>query len=455
MRSSRKREESRMAPENGSFRASAAVADITPPVGIPLVGFAGRGPSLGVHDPLWAKVLVVTDGTSSAAIVSCDLIGLDAEVVEETRKQVAGCTEIPPENVTISCTHTHYGPDAYRDTSSDMVMVYQANLRYKIAGAAFEALSRMRPVKLGVGWGASDIGINRRERSPDGTTVLGQNPEGPIDRDVGVVRIDALEGDPIAVLVNFATHPVSQSSRMRMISADFPGRACDVVTQLTNSPCLYLQGACGNINSVIGIDSRFHPVEPSHEPPRTLGTRLGCEIVRVWEAIEPHPVSSLSVTSDTVSLPRLNWGSQERAEQLVTALEQELANLRAGEERNQGPIYWAERRLGRASEALDSWRTGEPLPGVSAELQALRLDDFAYATAPAEVFNEIGVAVKTRSPFSDTFFLGYANGSIGYVPVPEAYPEGGYEVEYASQVNPGGAGAITEGCLQLLRTLKE
>jgi neutral ceramidase len=455
MRGVPKTREDRMASENGSFQAGVAITDITPPVGIPLVGFAGRGPSIGTHDPLKAKVLVVTDGTSSAAVVSCDLIGLGAEVVEEIRKQVAACAEIPPENITISCTHTHYGPDAYRDTSSDMVMVYQANLKYKIAGAVFEALARMRPVKLGVGWGESDIGINRRERSPDGTTVLGQNPEGPIDREVGVVRIDALDGDPIAVLASFATHPVSQSSRMRMISADFPGVACDVVTQLTDSPCLYLQGACGNINSVIGIDSRFHPVEPSHEPPRTLGVRLGCEIVRVWETIKPHAVSSLGVTSETVSLPRLNWGSQERAEELVIALEQEVASLQAAEVPNQGRIYWAERRLGRATEALDSWRTGEPLPAVPAELQALRIDDFAYATAPAEVFNEIGVAIKTQSPFSDTFFVGYTNGSIGYVPVPEAYPEGGYEVEFASQVNPGAAGMMTEGCLGLLNGLRE
>jgi hypothetical protein len=444
-----------MASENRSFQAGVAIADITPPVGIPLVGFAGRGPSIGVHDPLRAKALVLTDGRSSAAVISCDLIGLGAEVVEDIRNQVSDFTEIPPGNVTISCTHTHYGPDAYRDTSSDMVMAYQANLRYTLAGAVFEALSRMRPVKLGVGWGASDIGINRRERAPDGTMVLGQNPEGPIDREVGVVRIDALDGDPIAVLVNFATHPVSQTSRMRMISADFPGMACDVAAQLTSSPCLYLQGACGNINSVIGINSRFHPVEPSHEPPRTLGMRLGCEIVRVWETIEPHTVSSLGVTSETVSLPRLNWGSQERAEELVATLEQELAELRTAEEPNQGRIFWAERRLGRAAEALDSWRTGEPLPGVSAELQALRVDDFAYATAPAEVFNEIGVAVKAQSPFSDTFFVGYTNGSIGYVPVPEAYPEGGYEVEFASQVNPGAAGMITEGCLELLSRLRE
>jgi neutral ceramidase len=450
-----------MARRNGSFRAGAACADITPPVGIALSGFAGRGPSVGLHDPLSTRALVMSDGASTAALVSCDLIGLSAEIVGDIREEASRRVDIPPANITVCCTHTHYGPnirgvlrEAEQDEPWDDAGVYKAGLKYKIAGAISEAFTNMCPAKMGVGWGESYIGINRREKAPDGTTVLGQNPAAPIDRQVGVVRIDDLEGIPIAVLANFATHAVSQSSKMRMISADFPGKACDIVTLLTQAPCLYLQGACGNINSALGINSRFHPVEPSHEPPRTLGTRLGCEIVRVWETIETRPASPLGVVSRTVSLPALNWGSEEKAEELVTALRQQLEEVEAAETLEEGRLFWAQRRLQRAENVLNSWRTGSALPGVSAELQALRLGDFAYATAPAEVFNEIGLEVKERSRFADTFFIGYANGSVGYIPTPEAYPEGGYEVEYASRVNPGAAGMIIEGCLSLLEKLK-
>jgi hypothetical protein len=260
-----------------------------------------------------------------------------------------------------------------------------------------------------------------------------------------VVRVDALDGRPIAVLASFATHPVSQGGRMRLISADYPGKACDMVAQLTGAPCLFLQGASGNINAVI--------MEHSHEPPRTLGTRLGCEIVRVWETIAPEPPSFLDVASRTISLPRLNWGSEAAAAAVVDGLRQELDALQATEEPNEGRIYWAESRLRRAEEALASWR-GEPLLEIEAELQALRLDDLAYVTAPAEVFNEIGSAVKSGSPFSHTFFLGYSNGSIGYIPVPEAYPEGGYEVTHASRVNPEAAEMLTDNCVELLNELK-
>jgi hypothetical protein len=72
------------------------------------------------------------------------------------------------------------------------------------------------------------------------------------------------------------------------------------------------------------------------------------------------------------------------------------------------------------------------------------------ATAPGEIFNEIGRAVKDRSPMPNTFFLAYTNGSIGYVPVPEAYAEGGYEVSHACRVDPPAAGMIIEGCLRMV-----
>jgi neutral ceramidase len=262
-----------------------------------------------------------------------------------------------------------------------------------------------------------------------------------------VLRLDNLDGQPIAIVANFATHPVSQGGRMRTVSTDYPGQASAIVTQLTEAPCLFLQGACGNINSII--------MQHSHEPPRTLGTRLGCDIVRLWETIDVKPVSSLGVMSRTVSLPRKDWGSESEAGKVATELRRQLEDLREAEEPNQGRIYWAETRLSRVEAALDSWRSGSPLPELPIELQALHLDDFAYVTAPAEVFNQIGSEIKEHSPFSDTFFVGYSNGSIGYIPVAAAYPEGGYEVTHASQVNPQAAGILTEGCLNLLVGLDE
>lgn len=421
-----------------------ARANITPPVGIRSAGFAARGPLTALHDPLLATAMVVTESAKKAALVTCDLLGLDAGTVAEIRSEVERRTGIPGSAVSVTCTHTHYGPDPYRNQSDPDIAAYRANLIFVIAGVVQEAMSRLQPAQLGVGWDESDIGINRREKLPDGQIVLGNNPLGPIDRAVGVLRIDARDGTPLACVVQFQTHPVSQGGTVSHISADYVGKMRDVIESLSGARCLFLQGACGNINPII--------MQPTYESARTLGTRLGCRVVEVWETIHPGPAAGLNVVSTPVRLPRLRYGSLEEARELVRSLEGELEGLRT-QEGVGGRIRWAETRLGRAREAVASWESGEPLPAVESELQAWSIGSLAMAMTPGEIFNQIGSEVKRRSPFEHTFFVGYANDSIGYVPVPEAYAEGGYEVTHASQVDPGAAGILTEECVRLLDTL--
>jgi len=428
-----------------TLQIGVARADITPPVGIPMVGFAGRDEAIDVHDPLTATALAVTSDGQQAVLISADLLSLDAETVAAFRQTIAAATGVPPDSIALVCAHNHYGPDVDRATDSDLVNAYRENLRYLFAGVAYRAVQAQRPASMGIGWGQSDIGINRREKKPDGRIVLGQNPDGPVDRQVGVARFEDAEGRPLATLVNFACHPVCQASQTRALSADFPGRMREVVESLTGVPCLFLQGAGADINPIL--------MEHSYEPARTLGTRLGCEVVRVWETIQARETVGLQVVSRTVSLPRYMYDSAGRAAELARELEQEVEGLSAQEEASASRLWWTQRRLERVTEALESWKTGEVLPPIEAELQAWRLGALALATAPGEIFNEIGQRVKEGSSFADTFFAGYANGSIGYVPVPQAYPEGGYEVTHACRVDPEAGDLISQGCLELLRSL--
>jgi len=434
----------------GTLSAGIARADITPPVGIKSAGFAARGPLTRLHDPLLATALVLGDGDRRAALVSCDLLGLDADTVAEVRSEAERRVGLAPGCITVACTHTHYGPDPYRDTSDPLVVAYRGNLIHVLGGVLAEAAANLQPVGMSLGWGRSGIGINRREKLPDGRIILGHNPTGPNDEAVGVVRVDRSDGAPLACVINFQTHPVSQGGRVDHISADYPGAMRQVVESLTGARCLFLQGACGNINARI--------MEPTYESARTLGVQLGCEVVRVWETLgsmgsfKPQPVSGLDVGNKPVDLPRIRYGSLDEAQKLVQTLEQDLRKYRA-EAAADSRAQWAERRLQQACQAVESWTTGVPAPPVTAELQAWRVGEWALVTAPGEVFNEIGARVKAASPFRHTFFVGYANGSIGYVPVPEAYAEGGYEVLHASQVDPGAAGILEEGCAQLLGQL--
>ncbi len=432
--------------------AGVARADITPPVGIKSAGYAARGPLTRFHDSLLATALVLSDGAQQVALLSCDLLGLDAETVKEIRQQVQARTGLPEGALTVACTHTHYGPDPCRELTDPQVRAYRANLIHTLVGIVAVAAAEVQPARLRVGWGMSSIGVNRREKLPDGRIILGQNPTGPIDRAVGVARLNALSGEPLACIVNFQTHPVSQTGEVAHISADYPGKMRDVVETLTGASCLFLQGACGNINAL--------RKEPHYESARSLGVRLGCEVVRLWEicgsptAIDLSP-APLRVTSKVIGLPRMRYGSRDAAAALVADLSQEIEQLSADPARQDGRVAWAQRRLQRAQQALESWETGTELEPVSAEVQAWCVGDFALVTAPGEIFNQIGARVKTASPFAHTFFVGYANGSIGYVPVPEAYPEGGYEVTHASQVAPDAAALLTETCDQLLRELTD
>jgi len=316
-----------------------------------------------------------------------------------------------------------------------------AELRFKLAGIVAEARTKLTPVRARIGRSESDIGINRRERLPDGRTILGRNPAGPIDREVIVVRLDRTSGEPVACLLNFATHPVSQSGAARLISADFPGYAREVVENLTGTTCLYLQGACGNINSVI--------MKEGLESPRTLGKRLGGAAIQAYETAEPLQLTPIAVAQAEAKLPAKTYASVAEAEKAVQALQAEYD--RAEESGNRGRLWWAKHRLDRATAALESLRTGKPLPPVLAPVWGVALGELGLATGPGEIFCEIGMAVKGAGVFPHTMYVSNTNGSIGYVPVAEAYPDGGYEVESASRVGPEAAGVLTDTSRTVLK----
>jgi hypothetical protein len=435
--------------ESQNLKCGIARADITPPVGIKSAGFAGRGPLSRLHDPLFATAVVFDLGSQCIALISCDLLGLDADTVGEMRQEIYNRTQIPLHSITVACTHTHYGPDPYRDSENPMIKAYRANLIQVLGGVVEAAYGDLQPVKLRISWGESDIGINRREKLPDGRVILGQNPEGAVDRSVGIMRIDRADGTPLACLVNFATHPVSQTGQVDHISADFPGKMREVVETLTGAKCIFLQGASGNINAV--------RMEPSYEPARSLGVRLGCEVVRLWEICgNPETqilqTGAIHATTQLIELPRTRYGSQENALNLVKSLEMEVQELK-DRDGVEGRLHWVQLRLKRAKKALESWSSGYLLEPVQAEVQVLHIGDFAIVTAPGEIFNQIGVKVKNDSPFTHTWFLSCTNGSIGYVPIPQAYADGGYEVTHASQVSPEAASILTQSCLDLLRDI--
>ena len=443
------------------LRAGVARVTVTPPIGIPMIGFAGRGPAAGIHDDLTATALVLESspgrqhgeaqgpGVSRLAIIACDLLFLRSEEVRAVREATARLTDVPPDHVVIACSHTHYGPltEPGREEQAPQIESYLANLVHQLAGAVAMARAAAVPCRLGFGQGEVRIGINRRERTADGQMILGQNPSGPVDPRVAVLRIDGVEGRPLAAILNYACHPVSLGSQCTDISADFPGTARRLVEEQTGATCLFLQGATGNINPLLMGWDWTHLAR--------LGLPLGAEAARVFWSAEPDAGSTdggVGVASSQLALPPLLPSSIDEGRETIAMLERERERLSEGN--NEGALWWTQTRLERARKGLDALRGDTPVPPVAAELTALRLSQsVGVITAPGEIFTEIGQSIVARSPFRHTLYATYANGTIGYVPTRAAYAEGGYEVTHACQVAPDAGEQIEEESVRLLQAV--
>ncbi len=416
-----------------ALQAGIGRATITPPVGIYQIGFGRQSGSQSTRDDLYATALVLGNGQNKAALVSCDLLFLHPEVISRVRADVGARTSIPPWNIMFCCSHTHSGPIVYAlPDSEEREQGYVTNLIYQLSGAICMAYDDMREAHVGAGSGRAQIGINRRAKRSDGTMTIGENPEGPVDTDVGVIRFDTPDGTPIAVVVNYTCHPVILGPKSLAISADYPGRTRAIVEQVTGVKMLFVQGACGNINPLGGV-------RDSDENVIRLGTMLAGEVIRAYQELTLEPLLTVATTSETIQIPlvALPDESTERAS-WGTAVTQHR------------PWPWK----------VEVQEEGGQL-STPGEMQALRLNDAVLVGAPGEVFVEIGLRVKDRSPMSHTFFAAYTNGCVSYIPVPEAYPEGGYEVSRAyigyrlpAPVSPLTADLMANTSLELIGRLQ-
>lgn len=426
-----------------TLQAGAARVVITPPVGVPLSGyFAAEGrkqTAREVHDDLYARALVLNDGERSVAIVTTDLIGLDDEEVGAVRAIVEREAAITPQNLIVACTHTHSGPIVHPFPPGDLVPGqadedYFRLLPRLIASAVLMAQRRQRPARVGAASGTCFININRREILPDGTLrglpFLGRNPEGITDREVGVLRVDdAATGEPLAVLLSYACHPVVLGPNVE-ISADYVGYAVNFIEHALggNAVALFANGAQGDMNSMV------HP--GTYADAERLGTILGAEAIQVALNTQTHAEVCIQTATRRAELPLNPAASPERQREYIRFLEEE--HRRFVTESDERRAWDIEMRLAVARYRLHNREHLEHLY-MPAEVTAFGLQgegvSVGLVSEPAELFCTYGMQARAQSPFATTLVLGLANGFIGYVPTPNVYAEGGYECE-ATQVAP-------------------
>jgi len=409
-----------------ALKAGVAKVDITPPLGLPMYGYASRkGGASAVLDPLMARVLVLEVGEKRLALVVLDLGRVFAPAWIE-RLRAASREKGGISYVLVAAIHTHSGPairDEYPPRESPD---WETGVLEKVEAAILEAHGHAVEARLGVGYGVTDIGHNRLRVNPDGTVTWFERnntrvPTAPVDRTVSVLRVDTAEGRPLAILVNYACHPVVFGSDNLRYSADYPGVMIKTVEQAFGGQLLamFLQGGDGDINPYYAV----HPLPEDAVKMRDwTGERLGQEAARVAEKIRTEDVSdpSLDFVEDTLDF-HLRWDRVKFREAVL---------------KSWGP---------QAAEALDR-RSDQPLRLPVATV--LINKTIALMTMPGEPFVDFQINWRDRCPVRDAFFLGYANGSFGYFPTIRAASLGGYgAANTATYVEPDAGDRMVDHAL--------
>ena len=418
--------------QKASFRAGAYAQDVTPEkYPISVNGLFSDRKAASSHDRLHARCLVLDDGLTKAAIVVVDSCMIPKELMDAAKGLAARKTGIPTDNILISATHTHTAPTVAAVFQSEPDQEYVRLLTEKIVAGIEKAHARLAPSKAawGVGQEANQV-FNRRwrmkpgviNRDPFGGTSNSVKmnpprasadllkPAGPTDPGVTVLSIQTFDGKPLALFANYSLHYVGD---LPMLSADYFGVFADVIgKRLEAGPDfvgILSNGTSGNINNI-----NFK--EPARKSMPGERSRLVAEAVAAAglkgiESANHRSDLSIAVTTRRIRL-RVRKPTAEELQRAEAILQKAAGRELKGPEQ----VYARETVL--IAKYPDT---------VELQLQVIRVGELAIAAIPCEVFVEIGLAIKKRSPFKPTCVVSLANGYNGYLPTPEQHDLGGYE----------------------------
>jgi hypothetical protein len=465
---------------SGGLRAGVAKSDITT-----------EAKEAVVRDPLYAKALVLDDGNTQVVIITMDTTAIGARKISRgilndvgedflprLRRRIEKELNIPGSHVLVNASHTHPPGRLLCDDDEQVERTFDA---------VWRAVKNMTAVKVGAGVGYEDrITINRTLRLKDGQhwTIRHAIPcppdeevaeVGPIDPEIGILRFDRMDGQPLAVVYNFACHPLFGDAR-GSITPNFPGVASRIIEENLGdgAMALFLQGAAGDIIDVFFKDfSRPRDIE-------SLGMMLGLSVLRALRNIQTHD-ASLNVISETIELPRRTDIPQRIAElrkeqtKLLESFRGTSLNFRSflslyiqyalnpNYPLDYSYRYLQAEKIGsdeiRVMDAfnrknvekyLQNIRTMERLVKIqediatlrkhqaineesgeaiiSAEVQCIRIGDCVIITAPMELLVEVGLNIKRQSHYRPTLIAAFSNGYMHYGPPAADYDKGGYEV---------------------------
>lgn len=473
--------------------AGAATLTINPKMGVSKGGLRLFGaPIESIESDIYMSALVLESKGTSLALLTCDLGMMSNAEGLALRRAVAEAIDIPVSNVMINISHNHSSPSSVdwqqsSDSPAQMRLMeeYTHYLEERTVECAINAKKSVQPARIDAAWGESNINIYRREWNGS-QDILGEVPDHPTDKSVGVIRVDDLDGEAIATLFRYSCHPVVVGARATALSADFPGPARKVIQQSIGGVVLFMQGCGGNLNPQVGIGYE----EDCSDTNFRVGASLGAEALRValgirtnkfqgprvelnkipnilfkpWQDRTDHPAIELASSEELVHFTFGPLPSLEYAEGLVITWTREVEN-RSSRDLLPWEIRAAKKYLAWAQVLVESVKEGNPTREF--KVQAFRIGDIAIVGMNTETFFETGLEIQSKSPFGDTFVLGYTNGLIMYLPRAEDYPEEGWRIDgkyalpdlmppgYCQPViwNPDSESRAVEACLQALSKL--
>lgn len=429
------------------MKAGYAKICITPPAGSRLTGFSARHEvSTGVHDDLFVRSLVLAQGDRAVALVSVEVLALSTETVHAIRQRIAADTGIPPGDILVAATHTHSGPVTVRSFFNDHEEPDSQYLERLVQAAAASVARAWRTrfdAQVGVGGCLVEgLGVNRR--NPDSTEV---------NRQAGILRLDAAVGETRAVAVIYGCHPTVLGFTNLEVSGDYPSAALNSIESALGpqSFAMFFNGAEGNVSighsaelSLVGVMTG----DRTFEHAKILGELLASTVLQTLPSIRTSAEPALGTASITVSLD----GRQYPAVEILQAKMCEARARCAALALDDPALPQARAKELYASIDYANARRLRALGGrILLEIQAIRLDGALLVGVPGEVFAETSLALDRKLP-EPVFLIGLANGYVGYLPTADAFRQGGYEPRVAS-CDPGSEQRILDAASELDRQL--
>ncbi|MGQ9515583.1 MAG: hypothetical protein ACUVTL_11170 [Thermoproteota archaeon] len=440
------------------LKAGASEVCITPPLGIKISGYFEERIAKDIHDDLFARALVLDDGETKIAVVVCDLIGASRTYLDRAKRTIEKRSGIRPENVLISCTHTHTGPEVED-------MGYGESLILKIADSVQLANNALREAEVGFEKEEESKPLgNRRFFMRDGTVwtnpgVSNPNivrPAGPIDPEIGVLCARELSGKMICLLANYAMHygglsPTKRGEDMYTISADYFGVFSKFVRRIVGEfVAILANGACGDV-------IMFDAMKPHKNVNKYFGhservaALVAAKTIWAMNQMEFHRSFKLAASMEELTIPR----RVPIDEEIELARKLASGELEARNMRHLSLKYFFAPKIEDFKKGPRETRTW---------VQTLAIGrSAAIVGLPGEIFVEHGLKIKKESPFKYTFVFELANDSVGYIPTMKAFMEdgplavsGSYETSIGPNILVPEAGDImVESSLRMLKKLYE